>query len=306
MILVLGSTGFLGSTVCRLLTERNREFVGVSLSTGVDLRREDHTEALFAKVRPSVVINCASFVGGIQFGLQHRSALFTNNLRMTINTYEALKRHGTPKIVNPITNCTYPGAASLFKVEEWWDGPLHDSVATYGFVKKAIWVASQAFSKEFPLVANHVILPNMYGPGDHLDAYRAHALGALVAKFVRAKRNGDPSVNVWGTGAPIREWLHIRDGAEALVRAIDVTTGEQPVNVGRAEGISVKDLAHLIRAAVDVDCEIVFDPTKPDGAPMKTIDGSTGAKALNWTPQISLADGLRETVAWYSEHLPSE
>lgn len=303
MILVLGSTGFLGSTLCQLLRERQLDFVGASRSTGVDLRNEEETNALFERVKPTVVFNCASYVGGIQFGLQHTAEIFANNLKMTLNTYAAIDRYGIPKIINPITNCTYPGAASYFKVDEWWDGPLHESVRTYGFVKKAIWIASQAYRSQSTLVANHIVLPNMYGPGDHLDLYRAHALGALISKFVRAKKSGETSVVVWGTGSPIREWLHIRDGAESLVRSLDLVVGADPINVGRGHGISVRDLAFKIREAVSVDCEIVFDETKPDGAPMKTIDGSTGERALRWKPEIELEAGLRETVEWYEANL---
>lgn len=303
MILVLGSTGFLGGSVCQLLDKNSIDYSGASLSTGVDLRKFKDVDELFGIVEPSVVINCASYVGGLQFGLAHPTELFTNNLKIALNIYQALEKHSIPKIINPISNCTYPGSASLFKVDEWWNGPMHDSVLIYGFTKKALWVASQAYKTEFNIISNNIILPNMYGIGDHKDELRAHALGALITKFIKAKIDGKPQVVVWGTGAPVREWLNVLDGAQALIRSISIELGSDPINVGRGEGISIKELAYKIREIVDVDCDIVFDFSKPDGAPMKTIDGTTGARKLGWSPEIDLETGLRETISSYLEEV---
>lgn len=306
MILVLGSTGFLGSNVCQLLDKNGVEYVGASLSTGVDLRKYVDVDELFGVINPSVVINCASYVGGLQFGLAHPTELFTNNLKMALNIYQALEKHSIPKIINPISNCTYPGSASLFKVDEWWDGPMHDSVLIYGFTKKALWVASQAYKTEFGIISNNIILPNMYGIGDHKDELRAHALGALITKFVKAKVEGNSQVIVWGTGAPVREWLNVLDGAQALIRSIPIELGQDPINIGRGEGISIKDLAYKIREIVDVDCEISFDLTKPDGAPIKTIDGATGTSKLGWSPEIDLDIGLRDTISSYLKEVSAK
>lgn len=303
MILVLGSTGFLGKKVCQLLEESRVEHVGASLSAGTDFRIKSDVDQLFSAINPNTVINCASYVGGLQFGLAHPTELFVNNMQMTLNIYQALEKYSTLKIINPISNCTYPGKSSLFKVDEWWDGPMHDSVLIYGLTKKALWVASQAYNSEFGITANHIILPNMYGPGDHKDEVRAHALGALISKFVKAKIEGNTKVIVWGTGRPIREWLHVSDGAQALVRSIPFDFGPDPVNVGRGQGVSIKELAYKIREIVDVDCEICFDPSKPDGAPMKTIDGSTGASKLGWVPEIDLDSGLRGTILSYFKEI---
>lgn len=303
MILVLGSTGFLGKKVCHLLEESRVKHVGASLSSGTDFRIKSDVDQLFSAIHPNTVINCASYVGGLQFGLAHPTELFVNNMQMTLNIYQALEKYSTSKIINPVSNCTYPGKSSLFKVDEWWDGPMHDSVLIYGLTKKALWVASRAYNSEFGVIANHIILPNMYGAGDHKDEMRAHALGALISKFVKAKIEGNKKVIVWGTGNPIREWLHVSDGAQALVRSIPLDFGPDPVNVGRGQGVSIKELAYKIREIVDVDCEICFDPSKPDGAPMKTIDGSTGASKLGWVPEIDLDSGLRETILSYFKEI---
>ncbi len=301
-ILVTGATGFLGTHVCRKLAERGLTFHATSLSKGVDLRDEQHVERLFSTVKPTVVINCASYVGGIQFGYKHPAELFDNNMRMIANLFAACHRHGVKRVINPISNCAYPADATLFQEKGFWDGPLHDSVLVYGMVRKMSWVGSWAYKRQYGLDTINLILSNMYGPGDHFEEERSHALGALVMKFAKAKRDHQPKVVVWGSGKPVREWLHVDDGAEALIRAIDAAPCEDIVNVGVAQGISILDLAHAIRSEVGYEGEIELDPSKPDGAPHKTVDGSAGERLLGWAPQKGLPDGIRETVAWYLQH----
>lgn len=301
MILVTGASGFLGRRVCRLLESQKKEYVGTSLSSGVDLCDEKATLELFKKVRPASVLHCASYVGGIQFGYKNPVPMFTKNLKIMLNVFEAAQAHDVKRIVNPISNCAYPAQATLFKEDEFWDGPLHESVLVYGFVRKASWVGSWAYQRQFGLDTLNLILSNMYGPEDHFEEERSHALGALIMKFVKAKKENLPNVIVWGTGSPVREWLHVDDGAQAMVRGLDVPKQLDPVNVGVASGISILDLALLIKDVVGYKGEIVLDKTKPDGAPYKTVDGSKGEKLFQWKPEIQLNDGIRDTVKWYEK-----
>ena len=142
----------------------------------------------------------------------------------------------------------------------------------------------------------------MYGPEDHFEEERSHALGALIMKIVKAKRENLPEVIVWGSGKPVREWLYVDDGAEAMVRGLDAPHSEQPVNIGVGKGISIIDMAKLIQEDVGYTGELKLDPSKPDGAPYKTVDGSKGAELLGWSPEKNFRDGIRETVEWYLEH----
>ncbi len=302
MILVTGATGFLGKRVCRALDQRGLPYTRTSLRAGSDLRDQDATFRLFDSVRPTQVLNCAAYVGGIQFGYKHPAELFSNNLAMTLNLLEACRRFDIRRMVNPISNCAYPAKATLFKENEFWDGPLHESVMVYGFVRKASWIGSWAYAKQYALDVINLILSNMYGPEDHFDEERSHALGALVMKFVEAKRKQLPHVVVWGTGKPVREWLHVDDGAEAMVRGLSATASIDPVNVGVAKGVSILEMAQLIKRCAAYEGEIRLDPSKPDGAPHKTVDGSRGKEILGWSPQISFEDGVRTTVDWYQEN----
>ena len=302
MILLTGATGFLGKRVSRQLKAKGLPFTETSKSLGVDLRNRSELSDLLADTRPDYILNCAAFVGGIQFGHQHPVELFQNNLQITLNLLEAARQFGVTRVVNPISNCAYPGDATLFKEDEFWDGPLHETVMVYGFVRKASWVGAWAYAQQYKLDVMNIILSNMYGPQDHFEAERSHALGALIMKFVKAKQNDSPHVDVWGSGKPIREWLHVDDGAQAMIRAMSVAPSLEPINIGISKGISVIEMAKLISDIVGYEGEIKLDLTKLDGAKHKTVDGARGRSHFGWQPEIGFEQGVRDTIAWYLEH----
>ena len=189
--------------------------------------------------------------------------------------------------------------ASLFKESEFWNGPLHESVQVYGSVRKLSTIGSWAYAKQHNLDVVNLILSNMYGPGDHFEEKRSHALGALIMKMVKARIEGKEEVIVWGTGAPVREWMFVDDGAESLIRGIKIPRSIDPINVGIGKGISIIDLADLIKSETCYEGKLVFDKTKPDGAPFKTVDGSKGKRIFGWSPEKDLIEGIKETVKWY-------
>ncbi len=299
MILVTGATGFLGQRLCRRLEEGSMAFTRTSLSLGTDLRDFGETLELFEAVRPTVILNCASFAGGIQFGLRQPADVFRNNMPMIANLFEAAHRSGVKRIVNPLPNCVYPAELTVFEESRFWDGPLHESVMVYGLLRKLSWAGSWAYAKQWGVQTINLVFSNMYGPGDHLDEVRSHAVGGLVIRFLEAQRSGDPEVVVWGSGAPVREWLYVDDAAEAMVRAMTCAPCDQPVNVGVGKGMSIADVAERIGALVNYNGRIVYDRSKPDGAPHKAVDGARGRALLEWSPQMDLNEGLARTVEWY-------
>lgn len=303
-IFVPGGNGFLGKTVVKKLEERDFNFLSLSLRNGIDFRDFKQTKELFEKEKFDAVINCAAFVGGIRFGYEKPGEIFYNNILMSTYLMEASRLTNVRRFVNPISNCTYPGLLTKdFKEEEWWDGPLHESVLVYGLVRKATWVQSWAYYKQYGLETINLILPNMYGPGDYFDETRSHALGALIMKFVEAKRKSLPQVTVWGTGKPVREWLYVGDGAEILIKALEIEPVIEPINVGIGRGLSILELAQLIKEITGYKGEIVLDPSKPDGAPYKTMDNTKLKKKFNWVPPTDLREGIERTVEWYMDSL---
>lgn len=299
MKLVLGANGFLGKAVVRLLEKSGENFVTSSLSYGDDLRDFEKTLSLFKKHKPEIIINCASFVGGIQWGLKRNAELFDNNMRIISNMFKAAHEAGVKRIINPISNCVYPADATLFKEDEIWNGKLHETVDVYGHIRKISYIGSLAYARQYGLETINIVMSNMYGPHDHFEEERSHALGALIMKFYNAKQNNDKNVIMWGTGSPVREWLHVDDGAKAMLCGCEIEPYNGFINVGIADGISIHDMAVKIKDLIGYNGDIVLDTTKPDGAKYKTVDGSLGEKLLGFKPQINFEDGLKDTINWY-------
>lgn len=302
MILVTGATGFLGKRVCTVLDSMGEKYTKTSLSLGTDLRDLKSTFELFNNVKPDYVINCAAYVGGIQFGYKHPAEIVFNNMQIILNIVEACNKFNVKRLVNPISNCVYPRKATYFVESEIWDGPLDDSVLFYGMSRKMSYITALAYNKQYGLDSINIVLSNMYGPDDHFEEERSHALGALIMKFSEAKRLNLNEVTVWGTGEPVREWLHVNDGATALIKALNCRKTNEIINVGTGTGISISDLSEIIKKVVKYEGKIVYDKTKPDGAPYKTVDGSKGRNLLDWSPEIDLFEGIVDTVRWYKIH----
>ena len=299
-IFVAGGTGFLGKRIVKRLKEEGMSFVATSLSRGVDFRNKEETESFFEKERPGFVMNCAAFIGGIKFGLEHEAEIFYNNVLINTNLIEASRKYGIRRFINPIANCSYPGTTQGdFKEEEWWDGPLHPSVMVYGFVKKGTWVQSYAYHNQYGMDFVNFSVPNMYGPGDHFDEVRSHAMGALIMKIVKAKEENLPEVIVWGTGRPVREWLYVDDCVEAFIRALEIPPIVEPINIGQGVGISIVDMAKMIKKMVGFQGKLVLDTSKPDGAPYKVMNVERMKRIFDWLPSTPLEEGVKKTIDWY-------
>jgi GDP-L-fucose synthase len=302
-IFVPGGSGFLGSSVIKKLKEKNLPFFTLSEEDGYDFRDFKQTKELFEKEKPDAVINCAAFIGGIQFGIEHPGEIFYNNTLIFTYMTECCRLAGVKRLVNPISNCTYPAHLTKLKEDEWWSGPMHESVLPYAALRKTNWVQNWAYWKQYGLDSVNLILPNMYGPRDHFDEVRSHALGALVRKFVEAKRKNLPEVVVWGTGKPIREWLYVEDGAEALIRALEIEPRIEPINIGRGEGVSILELAELIKKTVGYQGKITLDTSKPDGTYCKIQDNTKMKEIFKWIPPTTLEEGIKKTIDWYLDNL---
>lgn len=222
---------------------------------------------------------------------------------MSTNLIEAARITNVKKFISPIANCSYPGTKiKILKETDFWNGPLHESVLVYGLVRKAQWAQTWAYHNQYKMNFINLILPNMYGPGDYFDPLRSHALGALLRKFIEAKNENTPEVTVWGSGKPVREWLYVDDGALALVKAINIHSSLEPINIGIGKGISIRKLAHTVRRLVEYRGKIVFDKSKPDGAPYKVMDITKGKKIFRWQPTIGIEEGIKKTYDWYTKN----
>ena len=301
-ILVIGTNGFLGKHVKELLDKEEKNIIEIQGKSQIDLTREEEIERYLNQNSVEKIINCSAFVGGISYGYKFPVEMLVTNTQMTINLYNAASRNGVKHVINPISNCAYPGSLDVYKEENFWEGPPHSSVFYYGLSRRNTVALSNAFKQQHSLDTSNIVLSNMYGPKDHFDIDRSHALGALVKKVCDAKMNEEYEVEIWGTGEPVREWLYVEDGARALVKSLELTKPNQLLNVGINEGISIKDLSHKISSEANWSGEFKFDTSKPDGVKRKTVDGSLGEELLQWTPEIDIDTGIRKTVEWYMDH----
>jgi len=298
-VAVAGGLGFLGSHIVKKLKERGYKATPFSRRSAVDIRIFKQVNDFLAEVKPEVVINCAAHVGGIAYNALAPVEVYEDNLLIGFNLVKACYSNDVKKLVNVMPNCTYPGIADIYREEEWWNGEMHDTVLTYGMPRKTLWVHCWAYKMKYGFSSIHIVLPNLYGPGDHFDPVRSHALGALIKKIVDAKLDGNPTVEIWGTGNPVREWGYVEDAAEGIVTAMEKYNDIEILNLGEGKGYTIKELAEMIKGAVGWEGEFVFDPSRPDGAPQKILDTGRMKRLLGWEPKTSIKNGLGKTVGWY-------
>ena len=302
-ILVLGSSGFLGKNVVKKLNFiDNTSFVEIKGKSDLDITNFQDL-SLFLKNRSfNYVINCSAFVGGISFGYKFPADLLSINTQIANNLYRACLESGVDFLVNPISNCAYPESVTYYQEENFWSGPPHESVFNYALSKRHMVALGESYFNQHGFSSANVVLSNMYGPYDHFDESRSHALGALVKKICDAKKNKFPEVELWGTGKPIREWLYVADGAEALISSLGLQSNSYFFNIGEGKGLSITELAKKIASFAKWDGKFIYNENMPDGVMEKTVDGSKGSKILNWKPSVSLDEGIKKTVDWYLEY----
>ena len=302
-ILVAGGLGFLGANVVTKFKEEGYKVDVCSRRVGVDIREYAQISNLLKELKPDIVVNCAAHVGGIAYNARCPVDIYEDNLIIGFNLLRASFKNNIEKFVNIMPNCTYPGIAEIYQEDMWWDGAMHPTVLTYGMPRKALWVQAWAYKTEQGFNSIHLVLPNLYGPRDHFDIVRSHALGALITKIVAARLNNKPTVEIWGTGSPVREWMYVEDAAEGIIIATEKHEEIDILNLGSEQGCTIKELAEIIKEEAGWEGEFVYDTQRPDGAPRKILDVTRMGNKLNWTPSTPLREGIRKTVRWYMENI---
>ena len=300
-ILLIGSSGFLGTNVFEKIHLNNEVHV-IKGKEDCDVSNIDEFRNYIDNLDFDYIIHCAAFVGGIAYGYKYPADMLSINSKICNNVYQVAKEHSTKLLINPIPNCVYPGHLDTYEEKNFWEGPPHESVFYYALAKRMSVALGDSFYSQHKLSSCSVIMSNMYGPNDHFEENRSHAMGGLINKIYNAKINNEDTVDVWGSGRQIREWLYVEDAADAIIKCMDLSDGNYLFNIGIGKGISIIDLANLIKKCVGWDGEFNFDTTKPEGVLEKKVDGSIGKDIINWTPKFSLDDGVKKTVEWYKKN----
>ncbi|MGH7745949.1 MAG: GDP-L-fucose synthase family protein [Candidatus Dormibacteria bacterium] len=300
-VFVAGHRGMVGQALLRVLAGEGCEVLTVS-RIRLDLRLQDPTWTWLARHRPDVVIVAAATVGGIAANAAKAADFLFDNLMIEANLIEGARRAGVEKLLMLGSSCIYPRLAGQPITEDaLLSGPLEPTNAAYALAKIAGVKLAAAFRAQHGCDFICALPCNLYGPGDRFDAETGHVLAALILKAHRARIEGARELVVWGSGAPLREFLHVDDCASALLLLLQRWSSEAPVNVGSGEEISVADLARLVCEVVGFGGTIGFDPTRPDGTPRKLLDASR-LRALGWTPRIGLREGIAATYRWAMEN----
>jgi GDP-L-fucose synthase len=305
---VAGHRGMAGSGVVRRLESEPIGELITATSSELDLRQQAATEEFARKTTPEVVILAAAKVGGIQANRSAQAEFLYNNLMIAANVIEASRRAGVQKLLNLGSSCIYPREAPQPLSEDaLLTGPLETTNEGYAIAKIAALKLLKMYRRQYGFNGISLMPTNLYGPGDNFDLETSHVLAALLRKTHEAKVNGSSTVEIWGTGTPRREFLHVDDLADAVVFALKNYDGEEHLNVGVGQDISVKDLAELIAQIVGWTGEFVFNTAMPDGTPRKLLEVSA-LKGLGWSARIQLHEGVRQTYRWLvdSEALPTQ
>ena len=300
-ILVAGGTGLAGSAIVRELERVNKKVIGIS-SKDVNLLDRAKTFSFIKDLKPNLIIDAAAKVGGVGSNNAYPVEFLSQNLQIQSNLMDAAHEAKVEKFVFLGSSCIYPrNCAQPIKEDYLLTGELEQTNSAYAVAKIAGIELIKSYRKEYGHAWISVMPTNLYGPNDNFDLENSHVLPALIRKFVEAKRNNSPEVVLWGSGTPLREFLHVDDLAKAILVCLEKYDDSQQINIGSGDEISIKDLGQKIANLTGFTGKVVWDANRPDGTPRKVLD-STKINKLGWKRAITLDQGIASTVKWYQEN----
>jgi GDP-L-fucose synthase len=297
-IFVAGHRGMVGSALVRRLARENVEIL-TAARADMDLREADKVGAFLQREKPDAIILAAAKVGGILANDTYPAEFLRDNLVIEANVIHEAHRAGVDRLIFLGSSCIYPKfAPQPIREDALLTGPLEPTNEWYAIAKIAGIKLCQAYRRQYGRRYISVMPCNLYGPNDNFDLATSHVLPALIRKFHEAKVAGRDEVVIWGTGAPLREFLHVDDLAAGTIFLLNTYDGAEPVNCGAGFDLSIRELAQKIAGVVGFGGRLVFDTSKPDGTPRKLID-SSHIQALGWKPHIGLDEGIADTYQWF-------
>jgi len=301
-IFVAGHRGLVGSAIVRKLQSSGFTNILTKTRAELDLTNYSDVMAFFSAEKPAYVFLAAAKVGGIQANNIYRADFLLENLKIQNNVIEAAWKHQVKKLMFLGSSCIYPKLAPQPLKEEYLlTGLLEPTNEPYAIAKIAGIKLCESFNRQYGTDFISVMPTNLYGPNDNFDLNSSHVMPALIRKFVSAKESSQPTVTVWGTGTPMREFLYSDDMADACVFLMQNYSGNEFFNIGTGEDVTIRELAETIQKITGFRGELVFDKTKPDGTPRKLLDVSR-LKDLGWSPSVPLEEGIRLAVDWYLQN----
>jgi len=302
-ILLFGSNGLVGSSVKKLFeTDENINLIAATRNDA-DLFDFESTKNIIKKNNPEIIINSAAKVGGIYANNKYRTDFLLNNLKININILEACIGFPDIKIINLGSSCIYPlNAPNPIKESSFLDGKLEETNSPYAIAKITAIELGKSLNLQFGHKVINLMPTNLYGPRDNFSDLNSHVIPGLLQRIHNAKSKNESSVDIWGSGSPLREFMYVDDLADAIKYVISNNIDHELLNVGSGEEISIKSLAELISEIVGYKGDLIFDSSMPDGNPRKLLD-STLINNLGWSAKTSLENGLKLTYNWYLKNI---
>jgi GDP-L-fucose synthase len=297
---VAGADTLIGAAITRAL--RARDGAAPLTDAGIDLTRVEEVERLLTRARPTQVYMAAGRSAGIAGNMRFPADLMLNNLQVGLNVVGAAHRAGVPKLLYLASSCSYPRACPQpMREERLLSGPLEPTNESYAVAKLAGLKLCEALARQHGARFISGIPANAFGPGDDFHPEASHVIAALIRRMHEAKRAGAPQVQIWGTGAPRREFIYADDLAAACLFVMERYEETTPINLAGGADLSIAELSRAIRAVVGYDGELAFDPSKPDGMPLKALDARK-LRGLGWRPSTPMTVALEATYQWYLEN----
>lgn len=302
-VLVTGGYGFLGSSVLQEFSSLSHYDVSSFRSSECNLLNFDNTLKFIENKCPDAVIHLAANVGGIGKNQAMPGTMVYENLVMGLNIIESCRLLKIKKLLITGTICSYPKITPIpFNEKYIWDGYPEDTNAPYGIAKKTIMITGQSYAKQYGMNIIHLLVVNLYGPNDHFDLKNSHVIPAMIRKFDDAKRNGEKVVEMWGDGSATREFLYVKDAAQAIRLSLEKYDSCEPMNIGSGKEITIKDIANKLKDIVEYKGELIWNKNMPNGQPRRVLDVSKSEKILGWKYSTELDYGLKETYKWYIQN----
>jgi GDP-L-fucose synthase len=303
-ILILGGFGFMGINLSEVFKNSEYQIFNESRRTDCDIKNFDILKEKIQKINPDIIIHAAAHVGSISYVTEFPADVVHDNTLMYLNLYKAISEvNKNIIIINPISNCSYPGIIDIQNEDLWWDGVIHHSVESYGNPKKMGFIISECYRKQHGIKTINLIMANAYGPNDYLDEQRTHAMNGIIMRMINSKKNNESEFTVWGTGSPIREWIYMPDMTRIIKKIIDDEMYElpNPINIAQESGISIIDSVYKIKNALNYDVNIIKDTTKQDGSPIKVLGKSLFSKYFEDFQFTEYEEGIQNTIEYYKK-----
>ena len=294
----------MGKNLNDVFSTTNYHIINESRRTGLDMSNYENLKQKINEISPDYIIHAAANVGSISYVTKNSANVVYDNTLMYLNLYKAISETNKNIIViNPISNCSYPGIIDIQSESDWWEGKVHESVQSYGVPKKMGYIISECFKNQHDIKTINIIVSNAYGPFDYLDEQKTHALNGIVLRMIKSQKNKDFDFTIWGSGEPIREWVYMPDICNIIKEIIDnnLTNLPNPLNIAQNNGITINELVNIVKNSLNYDVTLIHDLTKQDGAPIKVLDDKLFRSYFPNFEFTNFEKGVNSTINYYKK-----